>query len=75
MSIELKRHGLSVRGLCLENQKHYKGVINLQSQSLFRISTARAWSSLNDADIKTFSWLEAISLSSSASAPLPTPTA
>jgi len=49
--------------------------MNLQSQSFFRISTATGWSSLNDADIKTFSWLDAISLNSAASAPLPTPTA
>ena len=33
------------------------------------------WSSLNDVDIRTFSWLDAISLNSAASAPLPTPTA
>ena len=53
----------------------FKRVRNLQSQSFFRISTARGRSSLNEADIKTFSWLDAICLNSAASAPLPTPTA
>ena len=48
---------------------------DLQSQSLFRISTARLWSSLKEADTKTFSWLDAISLSSASFAPLPTPIA